>query len=85
MTLGDTAHEYSACGVARTKGAYQPRIAIFEIAAMFMKGDDRARRACIGVFIQNNRGFIEVHFFAENFLGDEVVHRQISLVEPHAF
>ena len=50
-----------------------------------MERYDGARGASIGIFIQHDGGLLDFHVFTEDFLGDQHVHVEVRLMQPHAF
>ena len=57
-------------------------VILIEIFVMQIESNQRAGRGCIGVLVQDDRCFILVRHPAEQFLGDQLVHVDIRLVQP---
>ena len=52
---------------------------------MFVERDDGACRTCVGIFIQHDGRLFDFNILAEDLFGDEDVHIDIGLMQPHAF
>src|SRR5690606_11624575 len=79
------ADDNAANGVTGTEGADHAMATGRQIILVLVKGNDRACRTGVGIFIQHYRRFLlQIRITAQQLAGDQHVHVQVGLVQPEA-
>src|SRR5690606_16070035 len=81
--LGALSHKHIACRIACTEAADKTEVAFLQVFIELAEGDDRACRACIGIFLKNIRLLARLRLAAQYLAADKVVHTLVCLMEPH--
>src|SRR5690606_37538852 len=77
-STSEFAHHDTADRIARPEGADYAKGAGVQIILILVEGDDRARRAGVGVFIQYHRRFLlQIRVTSQQLAGNQHVHVQV--------